>query len=179
MPSHLPPRASVTKAGPLPSTGITRLQRYYEPLGLPPNSAPFRTRLIGAVFAGRRRSGRASPVPCRAVAACSPPYPGDVLHPSGSAGCSLLPSPRHDRLGHPSLSGAHVSGLQGLLQAGPAALLPSFGLDRDRTLPNRAFDAPLGRRDLARRLEPATRLSGDYRGGTSTRKSDTACSAGS
>ena len=174
MPSHLPPRASVTKAGPLPSTGITRLHRDYEPLGLPPDSAPFRTRLMGAVFARRRRSGRASPVPCRAFAAYSPPYPEDVLHLSGSAGCSLLPSPHHDRLGRPSLSGALFSGLRGWLQAEPAALLPSIGLDRDRTLPNRAVDAPLGRR-----LEPASRLYGQNLGGTFTCKSDTVCQAAS
>ena len=46
-------------------------------------------------------------------------------------------------------------------------------------LPDRTFDAPLGRRDLAPRLEPATRLSGDYRGGTLTRESGTACFAAS
>src|SRR5271170_1237485 len=39
---------------------------------------------------------------------------------------------------------------------------------------SRAFDAPLRRRPLKRRLEPATRRSGAYRGGTFTRKSDVA-----
>ena len=35
MPSHLPPRVRVTKAGPLPSSGLLhRRQRYYGPLGL-------------------------------------------------------------------------------------------------------------------------------------------------
>ena len=43
---------------------------------------------------------RASPVPYQAVAACRLPYPGSVLHASGSRAHSLLPSPRHDRLGH-------------------------------------------------------------------------------
>jgi hypothetical protein len=33
----------------------------------------------------------------------------------------------------------------------------------------RALDAPLGREDLSSRLEPATRLSGDYRDGTDSR----------
>jgi hypothetical protein len=122
-----------------------RTHRYYEPLGLPPDSLPLHTRLIGRVFAGRRRSGRVSPVPCRAVTTCPPPYPRDVLHPSGSPGCSLLPSPRHDRLGHPALSGFYVTGLQGSLHAGPAVLLPS----RQPYGYRRAFDIPLRRGDLS------------------------------
>ena len=137
----------------------------------PSGTLPFRIPLIGSAFARRGQPARASPVPCRAVATCSPPYPGGVLHRSGSTRCSLLPSPRRDRLGHPSLSGAYLSGLQGSLQAGPVALLPA----RRPYSRRRAFDAPLGRRDLARRLEPATWLSGDYQGGTYTRKFDTAC----
>ena len=72
---------------------------------------------------------------------------------------------------YPSLSGAYVSGLQGSLDTGPTASLPA----RRPYSRRRALDAPLGRRDLARRLEPATWLSGDYQGGTLTRKFDTAC----
>ena len=102
-----------------------RLHRYYEPLGLPSDTRPFHTRLIGQAFARREPPGRVSPVPCRTVGACPPQYPGGVLHRSGSHRCSLLPSPRHDRLGRPSLSGAYLTGLQGSLDAGPASLLPS------------------------------------------------------
>jgi hypothetical protein len=140
-------------------------QRYYEPLGLPPDSLPFRTRLIGRVFAGRRRSGRVSPVPCRAFTTCPPPYPGNVLHRSGSTRCSLLPSPWNERLGHPTLSGIYLTGLQGSLHAGPEALLPSqkpYGSLR-------AFDIPLRREDLSPRPGSATRRAGAYRGGTLTR----------
>ena len=142
-----------------------RTHRYYEPLGLPPDSLPFHTRLIGRVFAGRRRSGRVSPVPCRAVATCPPPYPGDVLHPSGSPRCSLLPSPWHERLGHPTLSGLYLTGLQGSLHAGPAALLPS----RKPCSFLRALDIPLRRKDSSPRPGSATRRAGAYRGGTLTR----------
>lgn len=70
----------------------------------------------------------------------------------------------------PSLSGVYVTGLQGSLDVGPTALLPSqkpYGSLR-------ALDTPLGRRDLAPRLESATRRSGAYRDGTFTRESDTA-----
>jgi len=132
---------------------------------------PLRIPLIGTAFTRREPPGRASPVPCQTFGACSPPYPGGVLHPSGSsdAVCCL----RRDMTGSadPSLSGAYVSGLQGSLHAGPAPLLPT----REPYSPRRAFDAPLGRRDLARRLEPATWLSGDYQRGTLTRWLDTAC----
>ena len=171
MPSRLPPYTGTTKAGSLPSSGLVdRRQRYYEPLGLPPSTIPFRHRLIGTAFARRGPPGRVSPVPYQAVFTCPPPYPVGVLHPSGSHGCSLLPSPWHERLGHPSLSGSYVTRLQGSLYVGPANLLPSqrpYGLLR-------AFDIPLGRQALARHPGPATRRSGAYRDGTFTRKSDTA-----
>ena len=71
---------------------------------------------------------------------------------------------------NPSLSGVYLTGLQGSLDVGPTALLPS----QEHCCSLRALDAPLGRRDLAPRLEPATRRSGAYRDGTLTRKSDTA-----
>ena len=117
MPSRLPPYTGTTKAGSLPSSGLLdRRRRYYEPLGLPPSTIPFRHRLIGTAFARRGPPGRVSPVPYQAVLTCPPPYPVGVLHPSGSHGCSLLPSPWHERLGHPSLSGSYVTRLQGSLR---------------------------------------------------------------
>ena len=69
--------------------------------------------LIGIACARRGPPGRGSPVPRQTVLACPPPYPVGVLHSSGSRGCSLLPSPWHDRLGRPSLSGSYVTRLQG------------------------------------------------------------------
>src|SRR5687768_8374337 len=102
MPLRLPPYADVTKAGFLPSGGLfDRRHRYYEPLGLPPSTTPLHHRLIGIAFARRGPPGRVSPVPYQAVWTCPPPYPVGVLHPSGSHGCSLLPSSWHERLGHP------------------------------------------------------------------------------
>ena len=97
--------------------------------------------------------------------------PGVSCAPPGLPRRSLLPSPWHDRLGHspfrvPISRGCkvHASAL------GPQVRSP-------RVEPygsSRAFDAPLRRRHLCRRPEPATRRSGAYRGGTSTRKSDAA-----
>ena len=166
MPLRLPSYAAATKAGSLPSTALLeRCPRYYGPLGLPPGTAPLHLRLIGTAFARRRPPGRVSPVPHRTVSACPPPYPAGVLHRSGPHGCSLLPSPCNERLGHPSLSGSYVTRLQGSLDVGPANLLPSqrpYGLLK-------AFDIPLGRQVLTRRLGSATRRSGAYRDGTFTR----------
>ena len=115
---HALARPSVARRGQsrAPSLGASCglvLHRYCGPLGLPSGTGPFRSRLIGRGSARRGRPGRVSPVPCRAFVTCPPPYPGSVLHPSGSPGRSLLPSPRHDRLGRSALSGVHVSGLQG------------------------------------------------------------------
>src|SRR5581483_2286964 len=132
MPLRLPPDSGTTKAGSLPSSGLfNRRRRYYEPLGLPPSTTPFHHRLIGIVCARRGPPGRVSPVPYQAVLACPPPYPVGVLHPSGSRRCSLLPSPWHERLGHPSLSGSYLTRLQGSpfdwahqLASLPAALWP-------------------------------------------------------
>jgi hypothetical protein len=165
MPSRLPPVPSVIEAGPLPSSRFRGLHRYYEPLGLPPGTAPFHHRLIGAAFARRGPPGRASSVPRPTVSTCPPPYPGDVQRPLrfSSAVCCL----RRDMSGSaiPPF-GAYLTRLQGSLHAGPAKLLPSHVPPmRDA----RAFDTPLSRRDLAPRPGSATRRTGAYRGGTSTR----------
>src|SRR6476659_2901194 len=114
MPLRLPPDTDTTKAGFLPSSELlARRHQYYEPFGLPPSTIPFRRRLIGTAFVQRGPPGRVSPVPHQAVWTCPPPYPVGVLQPSDSRGCSLLPSPWHDRLGHPSLSGSYLTRLQG------------------------------------------------------------------
>ena len=156
MPSHLPPATGATKAGPLPSIRSPGLPRYYEPLGLPPDSRTLRTRLIARVFAGRRRSGRASPVPLHTVATCRLPYPGRVLDAAGSTRpvCCLRP----DMTGSaPPPFGAYVTGLQRFTLVRPAALLPSDGPYG----PPRASDAPHRWRDLSPvHPEPATRRTG-------------------
>ena len=166
MPLRLPPDSGTTKAGSLPSTGFHRRLRYYEPLGLPPGTVPFRHRLIGTATAQRGPPGRVSPVPHQAVLACSPPYPVGVLHPSGSRRCSLLPSSWHERLGHPSLSGSYVTRLQGSpfdwarqLASLPATLQPPEGFRRSAWTIRLSTDPP----------EPATRRTGTYRDGTLTR----------
>jgi hypothetical protein len=125
-----------------------RHRRYYEPLGLPLDASAFRHRLMAPAFARRGPSRRASPVPCRALVACPALYPGGILHRSASR-CSLLPSPRHDRLGFLSLSGSHLTRLQASRsRIGPATLLPA----PEPYSPGRAFDAP-----LRRRISPDTR----------------------
>src|SRR2546426_7730443 len=93
------------------------------------------------------------------------PAPPPVL------GRSLLPSPRHDGLGHFPFRVLLSRGCKvHALAFGPQVRFPRarpYGL-------RRAFDAPLRRSDFSARPEPATRRSGPYRGGTSTRKSDAA-----
>ena len=119
--------SGTTKAGSLPSSSLLGQRcRYYEPLGLPPSTIPFRLRLIGTAFARRGPPGRVSPVPYQAVLTCPPPYPVGVLHPSGSRGCSLLPSSWHERLGQPIPFRVLMSrGCKVHLSIGPANLLPS------------------------------------------------------
>ncbi len=135
-----------------------------------PARAPFRLRLIGVASSDVDR--RVGPLLFRVR--LSPHAllhtPGTSYTPPALAGavCCL----RREMSGstNPSLSGFNVTGLQGSLNVGPAALLPS----QEPYGSLRALDTPLGRRDFAPRLEPATRRSGAYRDGTLTRKSDTA-----
>jgi hypothetical protein len=92
--------------------------------------------------------------------------PGVSCAPPGLPKRSLLPSPRNDGLGHspfrvPISRGCKVHA---------SALGPQVRSPRPEPLDSgRAFDAPLRRRRLRRRPEPATRRSGAYRGGTCTR----------
>ena len=148
-----------------------RRQRYYEPLGLPPSTIPFRHRLIGTAFARRGPLGRVSPVPYQAVLTCPPPYPVGVLHPSGSCGCSLLPSSWHERLDHLSLSGflCHEAA-RFTFRLGPPTCFPPRSLSASEGLST----SRLNESTLAARPGPATRRTGAYRDGTLTRKSDTA-----
>jgi len=53
-------------------------QRYYDPIGLPLPSKSFHHRPIPLVFARRRLSRRASPVPNQTVCTCRLPYPGET-----------------------------------------------------------------------------------------------------
>ena len=149
-----------------------RHRRYYDPLGLPSGAIPFRHRLIRIAFALEGQPVRVSPVPCRAVSTCPPPYPGSVLRRSITSRRSLLPSPRHDRLGRSTLSGFSLTGLQGFTLthwARGLALPPGAIRPRSRTL-----DTPLGLGDLSPHLGSATRRDGAYRDGTFTRKFGTA-----
>jgi hypothetical protein len=65
-PSHVWPRpcphayprpTAQPKQGPFPPAVCRRLHRYYEPLGLPPGTTPFRHRLIGAASSDVDRRG--------------------------------------------------------------------------------------------------------------------------
>lgn len=126
MPSHLPPDTRTTKAGPSRSSGFRRLHRYGEPLGLPLDTARFHVPLIPAAFARRGPSSRASLVPNQTVPACPLPYPGSVLHLSGTAGavCCL----RRGMTGSAgsTLSGSYLTRLQSSrFRIGPAVSPPS------------------------------------------------------
>jgi hypothetical protein len=92
--------------------------------------------------------------------------PGVSCAPPGLPKRSLLPSPRHDRLGHSTFRFLISRGCKvHALALGPQVRFPRAG-PYD---PGRAFDAPLRCRPLGLHPEPATRRSGAYRGGTSTR----------
>ena len=166
MPSPYPLTTARPKQGPLapaalpaflattgPSDSLSTRQDFTIGLYPPPSpdvgrrggSPQFRTRLsLRAVF----------PTP---EASCLPP----------GLGGSLLPSPRGDWLGRFPFR-VHISrGCKVHFVFGPQVCSP-----RARPYgPGRAFDAPHRRRPFERRLEPATRRSGAYRGGTLTRKS--------
>jgi hypothetical protein len=84
---------------------------------------------------------------------------------------SLLPSPWNDRLGRFPFRVLISRGCKvHALAFGPQLRSPRV----EAYASSRAFDAPLRRLPLGRRPEPATRRTGAYRGGTSTRKSDPA-----
>jgi hypothetical protein len=126
MPSRLPPYASMTKAGSLPSSGLLdRRHRYYGPLGLPPSTVPFHLRLIGTAFARRgcRDGSLLFRIRLCLRALLHTPEASCILPELTDAVCCL----RRDMSGSAnlSLSGAYVSGLQGSLHVGPANSLPS------------------------------------------------------
>ena len=99
------------------------------------------------------------------------PTPGVSCAPPGLPKRSLLPSPRNDGLGHSAFRLPISRGCK----VHASALGPQVRSPRPESHDSgRAFDAPLRRRRLRRRPEPATRRSVAYRGGTSTRKSDAA-----
>ncbi len=159
------------KQGPFPRPELSPgVNSSMSPSDSLPTRAPLRIPLIGVVSSDVDR--RVGPLLFRVR--LSPHAllhtPGTSCTPPDLAGavCCL----RRDMSGsaNPSLSGIYLTGLQGSLDVGPAALLPS----QEPYGSLRALDAPLGPGDLAPRLEPATRRSGAYRDGTFTRKSDTA-----
>ena len=144
-----------TRAPSLRRVYPSRPRRYYEPLGLPPGTAPLRLRLIGAAFARRGRRGGSllfrARLSLRAVlhtpgASCAPPTLARAV-------CCL----RRDMTGSAAPPfGSYVTGLQGSRDVRPATSPPSrvpYGT-------RRAFDAPLVRWSLPPRLEPATRRLG-------------------
>ena len=159
------------KQGPFPRPRLSRgVSSTMGPSDSLPARTPFRRRLIGVASSNVDRQVGPLLFRLRLSPHALLLTPGmSCTHPAlAGAVCCL----RREMSGsaNPSLSGISVTGLQGSLDVGPTALLPS----QEHCCSLRALDAPLGRRDLAPRLEPATRRSGAYRDGTLTRKSDTA-----
>ena len=174
MPSHLPPATRSTKAGPLPSAGVvaTGIDGTTNPSDSLPARLPF------------------------ALGLWAPPSPdigrwvGPLLFRVGLSSHALLSTPgkscaapvsdavcclRRDMIGSafPPFGslisrGCKVHGSP--FRIGPATLLPTS----EAYASTRALDAPLGTGDLSPGLEPARRRFGAYRGGTRTRKLDTA-----
>jgi len=158
-------RRDETRAPSLRPACPTGLQRYYEPLGLPPGTAPFRLRLIGAAFARRGRRGGSLLFRPRLSLRAVFPTPGVSCAPPvlARAVCCL----RRDMTGSATPPfGADVTGLQSSLDVRPASLLPSrrpYGLRRALDAPLSPWESPPtpGACYAARRRA--------YRGGTCTR----------
>lgn len=136
MPSRLPPPPPRPKQGPFPPPAFsTGLLGTMDPSDSRPARPPFALGLWGppAPNVGRRDGSLLSRV--ELLSACPPPCPAGVLHRSGS-GCSLLPSPRHDRLGRPPFRvpisrGCKVRFMLGLPTCSPPAdLWPAKGFRR-------------------------------------------------
>jgi hypothetical protein len=87
MPSHLPPYARTTKAGPSRSSGFRRLHRYYEPLGLPLDTAGLH---IPPTWAAEEGLPSSAPG-CPCVLASLPRECPAPLRDSLSAVCCLHP----------------------------------------------------------------------------------------
>jgi len=122
---------SIFKSAPevrdLPSTGVTRLHRYYDPVRLPSDPPPY------ATLKPRPSIERVSPVARFTLPACRAHYPG------GSNGCTcrLLPRP----CGLPRFAGGSASA--SLLSRPAQALLalrPVGLLNRPRRPLSRGFD---------------------------------------
>jgi hypothetical protein len=159
MPSRLPPPPAQPKQGSFPPAVSRRLPRYYEPLGLPPGSTRFRSAPYTRGLRPTQAAGEGLPCSTPFLRNVPSPIPrGRPVSPPVLSGHCLLPSPRHDRLGHPNhLSADNLTRLARCsLALRPASSLP----------PYEAFDGPLGHEALPSRLDPATGRSGAYPGGT-------------
>jgi hypothetical protein len=115
---------SIPEARVLPSTGITRLQQYYDPIRLPPGVPP---------PTGRSRFPRwASHVTRITFATCRAHYPGG----SGGCSCRSLPHPyclpRSRRVGIRNCTFEACSGF--------TLVRPAASLDRPRRPLSRGFD---------------------------------------
>jgi hypothetical protein len=172
IPSCLPPITGTTKAGPLPSVGV----------------------LVSVFFGTMSPSDSLSTRPPFAFGLWRPPLPdvgcrvGSLLFRTWLSSCALFHTPgvscvhrfsdtvcclRRAMIGSATPPfGSYLTRLQSSrFRIGPTTLLPlawtHMGLSG-------ALDAPLRRRGLSPRPEPATRRSGAYRDGTLTRKSGAA-----
>ena len=190
MPSRLPSMCGTIKAGPLPSGGVLvpalvgttspsdslpARDRFALGLSAPPSpdvgsrggSLLFRVRPSSHALPNTPGTSCASPDPSASTAS---PHAATTIHAAPTGAVSCL---RREMGGSaiPPFRGHLSRGLRASrIRIGPATSLPSAAGDTAV----RAFDAPLGRRDLSLRLGPATRRTGAYRGGTPTRGSNTA-----
>jgi hypothetical protein len=138
-----------------------RHHQYYDPLGLPPNSARLHHRLIRSASPRRRPLRRASRVQCPSLNACCAPYPGETrrairYQPDGHG-------LRRDMSGS-ALPLFMFRGCRLHFMLRPAFLLPPKRLSTPRS----------GHQGLPQRLGPATGLTGDYPGWTHTSRRNTA-----
>jgi len=172
MPSRLPPATRATKAGPLPSTGVvaTGIDGTTNPSDSLPARTPFALGLWEPLSpdVGRRVGPLLFRVELSSHALLSTPGKSCAA-PLSDAVCCL----RRDMIG--SAFPPFGSLISRGCKVHPFGLGLRLCSPRPRHTPRRGLlTLRCGHRDLSRRLEPATRRFGAYRGGTRTRKFDTA-----
>ncbi len=87
----------ILEPGPLPSTGITRLHRYYEPLRHPSAARRQMRLVVEPISSHLRRASRVAR--CSLLTCCHPPPRRSGSNPSSSSFDPCQPSPSPGRVG--------------------------------------------------------------------------------
>ncbi len=137
-------RRSVPEARVLPSPGVTRLHRYYDPLRLPPRPPSTASR---PGVAARAAPIGISHVARTALPTCRPHYPG------GPRGCAHRLLPRSCCLPHSLRGSASTTPLSRRARSS-LALRPAGSLDRQKPPLSRSVNRPVSQRSRSSATEP-------------------------